>query len=128
MHISFTATAVLWQNLFMQLSQLPLVHAAAAEMAVRLELKLMFALRSHCFGYVARRVSGLNCLVGCCVLLPGHVSPESLPTWCISHVPGARFHCLSRSSVDTASTGPVCMVSLSDKTYNSRIILPVIYR
>ncbi len=67
----------------MQLSQLPLVHATAAEMAVQLELKLPFALRLHCFVYVMQSVSGLNCLIGCCVLLPGNVSPEFLPTWCI---------------------------------------------
>ena len=68
----------------MQLSQLPLVHATvAAEMAMQLQLKHTFALRLHCSVHVMQRVSGSNCLLGCCVFLPGNVSTELLPTWCI---------------------------------------------
>ena len=51
----------------MQLSQLPLVHATAAELAVQLDLKLPFALRLHCSVHVMQSVSGLKCLIGCCL-------------------------------------------------------------
>ncbi len=67
----------------MQLSQLLLVHATATEMALQLELALPFVLRLHCSVHVMQSVSGLNCLIACSVLLPGNVSPDFLPTWCI---------------------------------------------